>query len=186
MITPRYPLLPHLQATTCRTRAGKLLQTTFHNARWSFQYKPKFILSTQDYHLIGHNLWLLNQVENLRTSHNTHTHTGNTLQSKPQLKECSCSSVISSHNSRDVILSHNSRDTVPSHNSRNTLASRSLGITQSLIDHAYKKHTNILPCIIAWRCLSAAKQKPNVDRLAEALFRQAPRALKASNLAGIA
>ena len=36
MITSRYPLLPHLKATTCRTRAGNLLRATLCNARWSF------------------------------------------------------------------------------------------------------------------------------------------------------
>ncbi|QCE01103.1 hypothetical protein DEO72_LG7g2395 [Vigna unguiculata] len=41
----------------------------------------------------------------IRTSHNSHTHTGNTRQPEPQLKSSSCSSIILSHNSRDVILS---------------------------------------------------------------------------------
>jgi len=73
------------------------------------------------------------------TTH-THTHIDNIRQSEPQLKECSCSSAIPSHNSKDAISSHNSRKatclpTIPSHNSsdivlshdsRNTLASRSL------------------------------------------------------------
>jgi len=73
-------------------------------------------------------------------SHNSHTYTDNTRQSKPQLRDFSCSSAIPSHNSRDVILSHNSRnvtclpsilshnsrDIVPSHNSRNIPASRPL------------------------------------------------------------
>jgi len=36
---PQDVLLPHLQATTCRTRAGNLLQTTLHNARWGSQYE---------------------------------------------------------------------------------------------------------------------------------------------------
>ena len=61
----------------------------------------------------------------IHTSHNSHTHTGNTRQSEPQLKECFCSSAILSHNSRDVILSHNLRNAmclslIPSHNSRDT------------------------------------------------------------------
>jgi len=61
-------------------------------------------------------------------SHNSHTHTGNTCQSEPQLKECWCSSAIPSHNLRDVILSHNSRNAtclpfIPSHNSRDTISS---------------------------------------------------------------
>jgi len=49
-------------------------------------------------------------VETLRASHNSHTHIDNTCQFDPQVKECSCSSAISSHNSRDAILSHNSRN----------------------------------------------------------------------------
>jgi len=32
-------LLPHLQATTCRTHVGNLLQTTLRNAKWSSQYE---------------------------------------------------------------------------------------------------------------------------------------------------
>ncbi|QCD83795.1 hypothetical protein DEO72_LG2g4142 [Vigna unguiculata] len=47
----------------------------------------------------------------IRTGHNQHTHTGNTRQPEPQLKGPSCSSAISSHNSRDAIPSHNSRNT---------------------------------------------------------------------------
>ena len=65
------------------------------------------------------------------TSHNLHTHTGNTRQSEPQLKDSLCSSAIPSHNSRDVIPSHNSRNatclpSILSHNSRNIPASRPL------------------------------------------------------------
>jgi len=61
----------------------------------------------------------------ISTSHNSHTHTGNTCQFEPQLKDSSCSSVIPSHNSRDVILSHNSRNAtcltpISSHNLRDT------------------------------------------------------------------
>jgi len=44
------------------------------------------------------------------TSHNSHTHTSNTRQSEPQLKDSSCSFAISRHKSRDVIPSHNSRN----------------------------------------------------------------------------
>jgi len=36
---PQDVLLPHLQATTYRTRAEKLLRTILRNARWSFQYE---------------------------------------------------------------------------------------------------------------------------------------------------
>ena len=38
MVTLRYPLLLHLQATTYGTRVGKLLRITLYNAKWSFQY----------------------------------------------------------------------------------------------------------------------------------------------------
>jgi len=37
--------------------------------------------------ITDHNLWLLNRVETLHMSHNTHTHTSNTRQSESQLKE---------------------------------------------------------------------------------------------------
>jgi len=94
----------------------------------------------------------------IRTSHNSHTHTGNTRQSEQQLKHSSRSSTIPSHNSRDVIPSHNSRnvtclpsipshnsrDTVLSQNSRNTPARRFLRYHQSIVDHAHpkqKKHS---------------------------------------------
>ena len=65
-------------------------------------------------------------METFCTSHNSHTHTSNTRQSKPQLKECLYSSAVPSHNSRDVIRSHNSRNvtclpSIPSHNSRDTI-----------------------------------------------------------------
>ncbi|QCE03630.1 hypothetical protein DEO72_LG8g1655 [Vigna unguiculata] len=64
----------------------------------------------------------------IRTGHNQHTHTGNTLPPEPQLKGSSRSSAIPSHNSRDAILSHNSRNTtcltpIPSHNSRDAILS---------------------------------------------------------------
>jgi len=36
---PQDVLPPHLQATTCRTRAGNQLRTILRNARWSSQYK---------------------------------------------------------------------------------------------------------------------------------------------------
>jgi len=95
----------------------------------------------------------------IRTSHNSHTHTGNTRQSKPQLNDFSCSSVIPSHNSRDVISSHNlrnvtclpsipshnSRDTILSHNSRNTPTSRFLRYHQSNVDQTHPKETTIRP-----------------------------------------
>jgi len=68
----------------------------------------------------------------IHAGHNQHTHTDNTRQPEPQLKSSSCSSAISSHNSRDAILSHNSRnDTcstpIPSHNSRDTFRATTQG-----------------------------------------------------------
>ncbi|QCE15112.1 hypothetical protein DEO72_LG11g2120 [Vigna unguiculata] len=93
----------------------------------------------------------------IRTGHNQHTHTDNTRQPEPQLKSSSCSSVIPSHNSRDVILSHNSENAtcltpILSHNSRDTFrattqgtpASPPLRYFRSLIDHASQfKHQPI-------------------------------------------
>jgi len=64
-----------------------MLRTTLRNAKWSSQYEPKFIFLTQDEQITGHNLWLLNRVETLHTSHNLHTHTGTICHSEPQLKE---------------------------------------------------------------------------------------------------
>jgi len=89
MITSRYPFA----ATTYKPQLVEhvreiMLRTTLRNTRWNFQYEPQFVLLTQDYHIIGHNLWLLNQVETLHTSHNSHTHTSNTHHSESQLKEC--------------------------------------------------------------------------------------------------
>ncbi|QCD92901.1 hypothetical protein DEO72_LG5g970 [Vigna unguiculata] len=80
-----------------------------------------------------------------RTSHNSHTHTGNTRQPEPQLKSSSCSSTIPSNNSRDAIPSHNSRNItclipIPSHNSRDTFRATTQGTPTSarrptLLDH---------------------------------------------------
>jgi len=83
------------------------------------------------------------------TGHNQHTHTDNTRQPEPQLKSSSCSSAISSHNSRDIIPSHNSENAtcltpILSHNSRDTFrattqgtpASPPLRYLRSLVDHA--------------------------------------------------
>jgi len=85
----------------------------------------------------------------IRMSHNSHTHTDNTRQSEPYLKDSLCSSAISSHNSRDVILSHNSRNVtcfspIPNHNSRNTLARWSLRYHQRLVNHAKANKSQIL------------------------------------------
>ncbi|QCD79484.1 hypothetical protein DEO72_LG1g3126 [Vigna unguiculata] len=116
-------LLPHLQATTCRTCAGNLLRTTLHNAMWSSQYeRSSYCPKTTK--LVGK--YRGGQSSGpIRMSHNSHTHIGNTRQSKPQLKDSSCSSAIPSHNSRDVIPSHNSKNVtcltlILSHNSRDT------------------------------------------------------------------
>jgi len=114
---------------------------------------------SQDYQTCQLNIEEGNLSGPIRTSHNSHTHTDNTRQSEPQLKNSSCSFVILSHNSRDVILSHNSRnaiclpsipshnsrDIIPSPNSRNTSASRPLRYHQSLVDHAHPKQTTVLP-----------------------------------------
>jgi len=100
-----------------------------------------------------------NLSRSIRTSHNLYSHIENTSQSEPQLKECSCSFVIPSHNSRDVIpshnsrnathlpsiSSHNSRETVPCNNSRNTSASQSLRYhPKPCRSHTYKS-TKVLP-----------------------------------------
>ena len=96
---------------------------------------------------------LLPHLQPIHTSHNSHTHTGNTRQFEPQLKDSSCSSAIPSHNSRDAILSHNSRnatyfpsipshnlrDTVLSRNSRNTPTRQSLRYHQCLVNHTHPK-----------------------------------------------
>jgi len=89
-----------------------------------FPIRITFVTS-QDYQTRQLNTEEGNLTRPIRTRHNTHTHTGNTRQPKPQLKSSSCSSAIPSHNSRDVIPSHNSRNAtcltpIPSHNSRNT------------------------------------------------------------------
>ena len=89
------------------------------------------------------------------SANNSHTHTDNTRQPESQLKSSSCSSVISSHNSRDAIPSHNSRNAmcltpIPSHNSRDmfrattqgTPASRPLRYHWSIVDHAHPQHTS--------------------------------------------
>ena len=95
----------------------------------------------------------------IRTSHNSHTNTDNNRQSESQLKECSCSSAILSHNSRDVIpshnprnvtclspiMSHNSRDIILSHNSRNTPTSLSLRYHPNPCRLRTSKHTKAMP-----------------------------------------
>ena len=124
MTTSRYPLLPLPTSTTCRTRARNLLRTTLRNARWSSQYEQQFIIVPRLPKSLV-NTKVGNLLGSIRMSHNSHTRTGNTRQSEPQLKECLCPSVILSHNSRDVIPSHNSRNStclpyISSHNSRDT------------------------------------------------------------------
>jgi len=86
-------------------------------------------------------------------SQNSQTSTGNTRQSEPQLKECLCSSSISSNNSMDAIPSHNSRNVtrlpfIPSHNSRNAQISQSLRYhPKPCRPCIYPKHTNHCPTL---------------------------------------
>jgi len=122
--------LPHLQVITCRTHAG-----TYYGPH---SVTPGEVPNTNIVHNVPR---LPNLSANyrggqssgpIRMSHNSHTHTGNTRQSKPQLKDSSFSSAIPSHNSRDVILSHNSRNAtcltlIPSHNSRDTFQATTQG-----------------------------------------------------------
>ena len=92
MNTSRSLLLPHLQATTCRTRMGNLLRTTLRNTRWSSQYEQQFVYVPR----LPNSLTTVEEGNfsgPIRTSHNSHTHTCNTRQSEPQLKECSYSPV---------------------------------------------------------------------------------------------
>ncbi|QCD99524.1 hypothetical protein DEO72_LG9g1472 [Vigna unguiculata] len=49
-----------------------------------------------------HNPWLFNQVETIRTSHNSHTHTGTICHFEPQQRNTTCLPSIPSHNSRDA------------------------------------------------------------------------------------
>ena len=117
---------------------------------WEICYEPHSVMlggvpntnhvTSQDYQTLRLNTEEGNLSRLIRTSHNSHTHTNNTRQSEPQLKDFSCSSVIPSHNSRNAtclpsILSQHSRDIVPSHNSRNTPASLSLRYHPSPVDH---------------------------------------------------
>ncbi|QCD99745.1 hypothetical protein DEO72_LG7g1030 [Vigna unguiculata] len=92
----------------------------------------------------------------IRTSHNPHTHTGNTRQLELQLKSSSCSSAIPSHNPRDAISSHNSRNT----------SKPPLRHHQSLVDHAHPKQAKHL-CLsnIAWRYSRVARRTTLPDRL---------------------
>ena len=143
------------------------------------------------------------------TSHNSHTHTRNTHQSEPQLKDFLCSSAIPSHNSRDVILSHNSRDVIPSHNSRNAMClpsvpnhnsrdavlshnlknnptSQPLRYHQSIADHAYPKCINIMSLYYYLRCSKAARRNSVPDCLAETSCHQAPSVSEPIVHAGIA
>jgi len=122
-------------------------------------------------------------------SHNSHTHTGNTCQPEPQLKNSSCSSAISSHNSRDSISSHNSRKVtcltpIPSHNSRDTFWATTQGrpaswlsrYYQSLVDHTHPKQVKhkFGFYIIAWRCSWVSRRNTLLDQLAGNKYRQAP------------
>ena len=133
-------------------------------------------------------------------SHNLYTHTCNTRQLEPQLNSSLCSSVITSHNSRDSIPSHNSRNTtcltpISSHNSRDTFlattqgtpASQPLKHHQSLVDHAHPKQAKHL-CLsnIAQRYSRVARCTTLSDRLAGDTCRKAPSAYDATVSASIA
>jgi len=126
-------------------------------------HNTNIIRTSQDYQTRQLNTEDENLYRLIRTSHNLHTHTGNTRQPEPQLKSSSCSSVIPSHNSKDVILSHNSRNAtcltpILSHNSRDTFqattqetpASRPSRYRQNLVDHTHLKQAKHKPylCII--------------------------------------
>jgi len=87
------------------------------------------------------------------------------IQPEPQLKSSLCSSVISSHNSRDVILSHNSRNItcltpILSHNSRDMFRATTHGTPtsqpsryhQSLVNHAHPKQAKHRPDLYIIAC----------------------------------
>ena len=110
MITLRYPLLPQATTRGSTTYKPQLVDT---RARLSC-YEPPSVTSgrvpnmnhsSYSRHKINnitsHNPWLPNQVETIRISHNSHTHTGYqyhqattqdrhvfTLHPEPQLKGC--------------------------------------------------------------------------------------------------
>jgi len=46
----------------------------------------------------------------IRTSHNSHTHTGNTRQPEPQLKECHVFNPYLEPQLKGYVMSHNSRN----------------------------------------------------------------------------
>ena len=109
----------YLPTTTGRARVRN--HATDHTLQRQVEFPIRITLITsQDYQTRQ-----LNTEEGNLTHHSVYTQTSNTCQPKPQLKSSSCSSAITSHNSRDFILSHNSRNVtcltpIPSHNSRDT------------------------------------------------------------------
>jgi len=113
----------------------------------------------------------------------------NTRQLESQLKCSLCSSVILSHNSRDVILSHNSRNAmcltpIPSHNSMDTFRTTTQGTPaswpsryhQSLVDNTHRSKQSFCLYIIAWHCYRAVRRNWLLDRLAGDTCRQSPSA----------
>jgi len=151
-----------LQATTRRYTCGIiLLQTTIVTLGGVLNTNHNSYSRHKISNTIGHNLWLTNQVETLHMSHNSHTHTGYqyqqaitqdrhvfTLHSEPQLKEC--------HFEPQLKECFNRFHT--------------WGTILSVIDHAPKSLKQLhVPCIIAWCCLSAAKQKSVAPRTSGSL-----------------
>jgi len=143
---------------------------------------------SQDYQTHQLNIEEDNLIRPIRTRYNTHTHTCNTRQPKPQLKSSSCSSVIPSHNLRNVmclthILSHNSRDAFWA-TTQGTPASRPSKYHQSLVDHAHPKqakHKYGL-CIIAWGYSWVTRWNAPPNRLAGDTCCQAPSVVVATIL----
>ncbi|QCE14964.1 hypothetical protein DEO72_LG11g1972 [Vigna unguiculata] len=120
---------------------------------------------SQDYHNRRLNTEKGNLSRLIHTSHNSHTHTSNTCQSEPQLKDFSCSFAIPSQNSREFI---------PSHNSRNATCF-TLYLEPQLKGYRsepqLKEHSN--------KSIFEAKPRPN--HLADIANRQAPSASKVSD-----
>jgi len=136
-------------------------------------------------------------VETLHTSHNSHTHTYNTHHSEPPpLKECLCSSSISSHNSRDMIpshnsrnvmclpsiLCHNSRDAILSHNSRNAPASSSLRYHSKSYRLCISKPHKPLPLHYRLALLQNRRAKANCRLCGRSLLSPSTMHLKSSFL----
>ena len=135
----------------------------------------------------GHTLWLLNQVETLRTT-TTHTITPviltitqgmlvfilhiepqlNRCHSELQLKECHVFTLYP----EPQLKGYHSEPQLKGYHPKPQLKE-----SQSLVDHTHLSHTSLYPCIISWHCSRAARRKPDADSLAEAASRQAPGAV---------